>query len=91
MTSFNGSSVLNLSSCCLFVLRCGQVHDKVWLLNDDTGKVLTLLCTFYERFEAANKDVCDVDRKFDIEFDEVETLSMVAAMTQTRNQEGGGL
>ena len=80
MTSFDGSSVLNLSSCCLFVLRCGQAHDKVWLLNEDT-----------ERFEAANKDVCHVDRKFDIEFDEVETLSKVAAMTQTKNQEGGGL
>ena len=72
------------------MLRCGHANDRVWLLNEDTEKVLTLLRTYYERFEVANKDLCDVDRNFVTEFDAVETLYKVAAMTQTRNQEGGG-
>ena len=45
--------------------------DKVWRLNDNTHKALSMLATQVERFEATNKDLCDIDMKFDIEFDEL--------------------
>ena len=59
----------------------------VWVLNDNTDKALSLLRAYHDRFEAANNDLCDVDTMFDIEFDELATLSKVSAMAQTKMEQ----
>ena len=33
-----------------------------------------MVATNYERFEATNKDVCDIDKKFGMEFDMLQAL-----------------
>ena len=53
--------------------------------------------TYHERFEPATKDLCDTDKQFDVEFDELEVLTekvteaekmadlAMAAVSRTRN------
>ena len=57
-------------------------NDKVWQLNENTEKPLALLATFYERFQASNRDICDMENRFDGEFDQVEVLTKKAAGAQ---------
>ena len=50
--------------------------------RENTEKALDLFVTFYERFEAADRDLCDMDKRFGGEFDLVEILSKKAAEAQ---------
>ena len=43
-----------------------------------------LLATSVERYEAANKDLCNVDKWFDVEFDQLERLSKAPAKAQIK-------
>ena len=42
-----------------------EANDEVWSSNEVTEKALAVLATYDERFEASNKDLCDIDKKFD--------------------------
>ena len=52
------------------------------MLNQTAAKALVIWAAFYERFEAANEDLCDIDKKFDVEFGRVEILTEKAAEAQ---------
>ena len=46
-----------------------EPNDNVWLLSETRRrKDLPMSATFYERIEAANKDLCDIDNRFDVKF-----------------------
>ena len=49
-----------------------EANDKVWSLNQETGKASETLAIFYERFEQVNCRFSDVDKKCDTEFEEME-------------------
>ena len=51
-------------------------------LCENTEKALAVLAIFYKRFEAANKDLCDINKRFDVECDQVELLAEKAAKAQ---------
>ena len=58
-------------------------NDKVWSLNEETEKALAILASLCERFEASNKEFCEVDMKFDAKFEEMEDLMGKAMETRT--------
>ena len=39
-------------------------------------KASALLATYYPCFEASNKELCDIDKKFDGQFEELSELSV---------------
>ena len=43
---------------------------------------MELLAPYYERFQASNQELCDVDKQFDVEFDQWEILAEKAAEAQ---------
>ena len=45
-------------------------------------KALAVLATYYERFAASNKELRDIVRKFDSEFEEVEDMMVTAVEAQ---------
>ena len=59
-----------------------EANDKVWLLNENAEKALVMLAACDERFEATDKDLCVIDKQFDIAFDELEILTEKAADAQ---------
>ena len=49
-----------------------EANEKVWSLNMESEKALEGKASTYERSKQSNEDLCEVDKKFDAEFEEVE-------------------
>ena len=51
-----------------------EAREKVWDLNKETENVLETLAVLFERFERANSDLADIDKQFDVRYEEMEEL-----------------
>ena len=51
-----------------------EAREKVWDLNKETENGLETLAVLFERFERANSDLADIDKQFDVRYEEMEEL-----------------
>ena len=52
------------------------------VLEPGNGKGLEALASLYESFEQSHRDLCEIDKKFDVEFEEMEDLMEKALEAQ---------
>ena len=52
-----------------------EARAKVWALNKGTENGLETLAVLFERFERANSDLADIDKQFDVRYEEMEELA----------------
>ena len=73
--------------CWCAAITTARGFSLVWLLNEHTETALSLLRTYYEYFRRATRTCVMWTKRFDIDFDQEETLSKVAAKAQTKMEQ----
>ena len=61
-----------------------EAREKVWASNKETENGLETLAVLFERFERANSDLADIDKQFDVRYEEMEEF------VEVEGSEAGG-